>query len=118
MLSSSILSRHNLTLLRHSYVDVVCFMSRQGRLLLQHKFPPSALQLCCNSLCYDAIFFLLLFSIYVAIVFLSVAWFFCRDRLFLCRDRVMLPCIAETELCVAIDSFHVATESSLLLVVG
>ena len=69
MLSSSILSRHNLTLSQHSSVDVVCFMSRHGCLLSQQKFPPSALQLCCNSLYYVATFFLLLFSIYVAIDF-------------------------------------------------
>ena len=34
MLSSLILSRHNLTLLQHSSVDVACFMSRHGCLLL------------------------------------------------------------------------------------
>ena len=32
------------------------------------------------------------------------------------RDSVVDPCIAETELYVATDSFFVATESSLLLV--
>ena len=63
-------------------------------------------------------FFLLLFSIYVATVFLPLAWICCRDRLFLCHDSVVLPCIAKTELCVVTYSFHVATESSLLLVVG
>ena len=96
MLSSSIMSRHNLTVLQHSSVDVVCFMSRHGCLLSRQKFPPPALQLCCNSLCYVATLFMLLFSIYVA--------------------TELLSCIAETELCVAIDSFHVAIESSLLLV--
>ena len=33
MLSSSVMSQHNLTLLRHNYVDIVCFMSRHGCLL-------------------------------------------------------------------------------------
>ena len=37
----------------HSSVDVVHFMSRK-------KFPPLALQLCCNSLCYIATLFSLL----------------------------------------------------------
>ena len=102
MLYSFILLRHNLTLSRHNSIDVVCFMSRHGCLLLRQKFPPSALQICCNSFCYVATFFLLLFSIYVATVFLLVAWICCRDRLFLCCDSVVLPCIVETELRVAI----------------
>ena len=34
MLSSLILSQHNLTLSRHSYVDVVCFMSRHSSVML------------------------------------------------------------------------------------
>ena len=60
MLSSLILSRHNLTLSRHSSIDVVCFISRHGCLLLRQKFPPPALQLCCNSLCYVVTLFSLL----------------------------------------------------------
>ena len=80
IVACSFLSRHIsllsfLILSRHSFVDVVCFMS-------QHKFPPSTLQLFCNSLCYVATFFLLLFSISVAIEFLQVAWICFRDRLF------------------------------------
>ena len=109
MLSSLILLLHNLTLSRHSSVDVVCFMS-------QKKFPPPTFKLCCNSLYYVATFFLLLFSIFVmtnvffvAIEFLQVAWICYCNRIFLCHDRVMLPCIAETEICVATYSFHVAT---------
>ena len=54
--------------------------------------------------------------VFVLAVFLQVAWICCHDRLFLCRDNVVLSCIAETELYVTIDSFHVATESSLLFV--
>ena len=50
--------------------------------------------------------------------FMSRQTFLCRDRLFLCHNSVVLPCITKTELCVAIDSFHVATKSSLLLVAG
>ena len=69
MLYSSILLRHNLILSRHSFVDVVCFMSRHGRLFSRHKFPPPSLKLCWNSICYVATFFMLLFSIYVAIDF-------------------------------------------------
>ena len=49
-------------------------------------------------------------------MFLPIAWICCRNRLFLCCNSVVLPYIAETELCVATDSFHVATESSLLLI--
>ena len=65
MLSSSILSRHNFNFSQHSSVDVIYSMSQHGCLLLRQKFPPPALQLCCNSLDYVATFFLLLFSIYV-----------------------------------------------------
>ena len=117
LLSSLILSRHNFTLLRHSSVDVICFMSRHGCLLSRHKFPHSALQLCCNSLCYVMTFFLLL-SIYVMIDFLFVATKFLPVAWICCCDSVVLPCIDETELCVTTYSFHVVIESSLLLVVG
>ena len=55
---------------------------------------------------------------FFATEFLPVAWICCHDKLFLCRDRVVLPCIAETELYVPTNSFHVAIESSLLLVAG
>ena len=98
-------------------------MSRHSCLLSRHKFLPPALQLCYNSLYYVTKFFLLLSSISVATYFvfvetefLLVAWICCHDTLFLCRDRVVLPCIAKIELSVTTNSFHVATESSLLLV--
>ena len=38
MLSSLIMSRHNLNLSRHSSIDVVCLMSRHGCLLLRQSF--------------------------------------------------------------------------------
>ena len=100
MFSSLIMSRHNFTLSRHSSVDVFWFMLRHGCLFSRHKFPPPALQLFCNSLCYTTTLFLLLFSIsivtyffFVAIVFLIVAWICYRDRIFLCRDIILLPYI-------------------------
>ena len=95
MLFSLILLRHNLTMSRHSSVDVVCFMSQHGCLLSRQKFPPPTLQLCCNSLYYVATFFLLLFSIFimtnfffVTIKFLPVAWICYRNRVFLCHDKL------------------------------
>ena len=54
--------------------------------------------------------------VFVVTKFLPIAWICCRNILFLSRNRVVLPCIAEIELCVTTDSFHVAIESSLLLV--
>ena len=63
------LSRNNLTLSRHSSIDVFCFTPLHGCLLSRQKFCPSALQLCCNILYYVVTFFMLLFSIYVTIDF-------------------------------------------------
>ena len=102
MLSSSILSRHNLTLWRHSSIEISSFSS--STLLQQSLLCYDILSVVILNLCCDKLFF-------VMTVFLLVAGI-------CCHDSVVDPCIAETELCVTTDSFYVATESSLLLVLG
>ena len=73
--------------------------------MLQHSF------FVILNLCHDMLFF-------VTTEFLPITWICSRNILFICREKVVLPCIVETELCVVTDTFHVATESSLLLVIG
>ena len=93
-----------------SFVAIEIFSLSSLTLLQQFMLFCEILSLAILNLCCDRIFI-------VVTMFLLVSWIFCHDKLFLCRDSVFFPCIAETEICVTTDSFHVVTESSLLLVV-
>ena len=92
---------------RLSFVAIEISSSSSSTLLQQSLLCCDILSVVILNLCRNKLFS-------VATEFLPIAWICCHDRLFLCRDRVVLPCIAETELYVTTDSFHVATESSLL----